>query len=123
MFRQAVARENARSGLRCQDPRPSRAPLVIAGFGLVAAGAWSFVTIVETDGGWEDAIWRYSSASKTMAVIATTVGAVAAISAFIAACRLRSRHGDRSRTWLLGSIATEVILFAAWIVLLYTAPS
>ena len=36
--------------------------------------------MIETDSGWEDAIWQYGSWSKTLAVVTTSAGAVAAVS-------------------------------------------
>ena len=111
-------------------PGPSRSTgrrngttaVTVASAGLVVAAASLLVTMIETDSGWEDAIWRYGSWSKTLAVVTTCAGTVAAVSAFLAARRLRSSAGSRSKRWFAGSLAAELTLFAVWVVLLYTAP-
>lgn len=111
------------SGQPKSQRRGGTAAVAVAALGLVPALPWLLVTAIETDSGWEDAIWQYPSWSKTMAWIITICGAGAAISALIFARRLRSATGRRSRTWFNASITGELAMLAAWVALIYTAPS
>jgi hypothetical protein len=103
--------------------RPGRLALGIASAGLVTAALWVPITILETDSGWEDAIWRYSSSSKTAAWITTLLGGLAAVTALVLARRLQKTPSRSVRRWFTASVAAQLILFAAWVATMYTAPS
>ena len=103
--------------------RAGRLALGIASAGVVTALFWVLITILETDSGWGDAIWRYSSSSKTAAWVTTLLGACAAASALVLARRLQQTPSRSVRRWFAASIAAQLILFAAWVATMYTAPS
>src|SRR3954451_334703 len=91
--------------------RQGRRALAISIAGLVTALLWVLLTIVETDSGWEDAIWRYSSSSKTAAWITTLLGAAAALSALVLARRLQGTLRRSTRLWFTVSVASQLIMF------------
>src|SRR3954471_17898625 len=103
--------------------RRGRLALGVASAGLVTAVLWLLITILETDSGWGDAIWRYSSSSKTAAWVTTLLGACAAATALVLARRLQQTPSRSVRRWFAASIAAQLILFAAWVATMYTAPS
>jgi hypothetical protein len=103
--------------------RQARRALAISIAGLVTAVLWLLVTILETDSGWEDAIWRYSSSSKTAAWVTTLLGAAAALSALVLARRLQVTPSRSTRRRFAVSVASQLILFGTWAAAIYTAPS
>jgi hypothetical protein len=105
-----------------QPPR-RRLALGVAGAGVVAALLWLLVTILETDSGWEDAIWRYSSASKTTAWITTVLGSLVALGAFALARRLQASSSRSIGRWFTALVTAQLILFGTWVAAIYTAPS
>lgn len=81
------------------------------------------LTTLESDSGWEDAIWRYSSAAKTIAWVSLAGMLLAAIAGFFFAERLRSGRGHNTRRFLATSLTVALVALAAWIAALYAAPS
>jgi hypothetical protein len=112
-----------RSTLRADHRRPGGVALGVAYAGVVTAVLWVLLTILETDSGSGDAIWRYSSSWKVIAWIATLLGGLAAGTALALARRLRATPSRSVRRWFIASVAAQLILFAAWVAAIYTAPS
>jgi hypothetical protein len=93
---------------------------VIAAAGCLLVLPWAFVTAIETDSGWEDAVWT-SGTSRFAAVGLTAAGGAAALTALVAAIRYREEARGASLRLLGGALAAEVLLAVAWVVLAYTA--
>lgn len=105
------------------DDREGAAELqVLTTLALLPLVPWALITVLETDSGWEDSVWRYSSWSKTMAWVTLACGSAAACAAFAYGRRLRDGHNPVNRVWMRVSLAVEAAAIVGWIVLAYTAP-
>jgi len=91
-------------------------PLWIAGAGCLLVLPWAFLTLIEVDSGWEDAIWP-GGTSRVLAIAFTVGGAAAAVTAVSAAIGYRSEGRQASLRLFLAALAAEALLGIAWIVL------
>ncbi|HKN93516.1 MAG TPA: hypothetical protein VJU60_04215 [Thermoleophilaceae bacterium] len=96
--------------------------LLLTTLALLPLPPWAFITVLGTDSGWEDAVWRYSSWAKTLAWVALVCGLGAACATFVCGARLREGRTGRDRLWMRLSLAVEAAPIVAWIVFAHTAP-
>ena len=92
-----------------------RAPTALALAGLLALAPWGFITLIEVDRGWEDAIW-HAEPWRGLAIGLFAVGAIAAVAALLAAMSLLRRL-----VW--AALVLEAAAAAAWVVLTFATPS
>jgi hypothetical protein len=96
-------------------PPPRRAPRGLALLGLIALAPWGFLTMIEVDRGWEDAIWQYNPWRRD-AIVLVWAGVIAAVAANgFAEARLRRL------AW--AALAAEIAAGVGWLVLLFATPS
>lgn len=103
-------------------PRWAVGAVGLAVLGCAALLPWVYVTIIEVDAGWGDAIWRYSPWTA-YAWAATAAGAVAAGTALLTALRYRSTGGRRLLRASALFLLAEVIAASAWVGLAFAAVS
>jgi hypothetical protein len=100
------------------DPGPAGVSLLGASaVGCLLALGGLFVTAIETDAGWGDAIWA-GRWWNTAAWLLTGVGAVAAAYALLTAMKL-----NHNRRRVVIALAIEMLVGAAWIGLGFLAVS
>lgn len=92
--------------------------VLLAALVVLSSLLWLFITIVETDTGWNEAIWQEAGLSRTLAWATTLCGSAGAGGGLYFALQWRSRRGRRPLTWFVSSLSVTLAAFAGWLVLL-----
>jgi hypothetical protein len=86
-----------------------------AGLAFLFALPWVFVTSIETDTGWNDAIWQNGGTDALLAKVTTLIGITAASGALWMSQRIRLGQGTRPGTWLVASLCVQAAAFGGWL--------
>jgi hypothetical protein len=112
----------ADSGGSPANPRWAGAASVAALLGCLAVLPWLFITAIEVDTGWEDAIWS-DAPWNFYAWALSILGVIAASCAFVSARRYRKRGAQRALRLCVLCLGVEVAAGAGWVAIAYAAVS
>ncbi len=89
---------------------------LLASIGALAVLPWVFVTLVEIDRGWGDAIWQHNPWRRD-AIVLTWIGALAGLTA------AAETFGGGPRRLVYATLGVQLAAGLAWTVLLFATPS